>query len=45
MTVLRRFVTVPLVSALMVCVLVSGPLLLAVTGLAGLAARSSRPGG
>ena len=43
MTVLRRFVTVPLVSALMVCVLVSAPLLLAVTGLAGLAARSSRP--
>ena len=43
MTVLRRFVTVPLVSALMVCVLVSAPLLLAVTGLASLAARSSRP--
>ena len=43
MTVLRRFVTVPLVTALMVCVLVSAPLLLAVTGLAGLAARSSRP--
>src|ERR1700752_2828187 len=43
MTVLRRFVTVPLVSALMVCVLVAAPLLLAVSGLAGLAARSSRP--
>ena len=43
MTLLRRFVTVPLVTALLVCVLVSGPLLLAVTGLAGLAARSSRP--
>jgi 1-acyl-sn-glycerol-3-phosphate acyltransferase len=43
MTVLRRAVTVPLVTALMVCVLVSGPLLLVVAGLAGLAARSSRP--
>jgi 1-acyl-sn-glycerol-3-phosphate acyltransferase len=43
MTVLRRFVTVPLVTALMVCLLVFGPLLLAVTGLAGLAAQSSRP--
>jgi 1-acyl-sn-glycerol-3-phosphate acyltransferase len=42
-TVLRRVVTVPLVTALMLCVLVSGPLLLAVTGLASLAARSSRP--
>jgi len=43
MTVLRRFVTVPLVTALMVFVLVSGPLLLAVAALAGLASRSSRP--
>ena len=43
MTAPRRFVTVPLVTALMVCVLISAPLLLAVTGLAGLAARSSRP--
>ena len=43
MTVLRRFVTVPLVTALMVSVLVSGPLLLAVTGVVGLAMRSSRP--
>jgi 1-acyl-sn-glycerol-3-phosphate acyltransferase len=43
MTLLRRFVTVPLVTTLMLCVLVSGPLLLVVTGLAGLAARSSRP--
>lgn len=43
MTVLRRFVTVPVVTALMVCVLVCGPLLLAVTALAGLVARSSRP--
>jgi 1-acyl-sn-glycerol-3-phosphate acyltransferase len=43
MTWLRRFVTVPLVTTLMVCVLILGPLLLVVTGLAGLAARSSRP--
>ncbi len=43
MTVLRRVVTVPVVTALMVCVLVLGPLLLAVAALAGLAARSSRP--
>lgn len=43
MTVLRRVVTVPLVTALMVCVLAAGPLLLAVAGLAGLASRSSRP--
>ena len=44
MTVLRRVVTVPLVTVLMVCVLVSAPLLLAVhTVVAGLATRSSRP--
>jgi 1-acyl-sn-glycerol-3-phosphate acyltransferase len=43
MTVLRRVVTIPLVTALMVGVLVCGPLLLAATGLAGLATRSSRP--
>ena len=43
MTLLRRLVTVPLVTTLMVCVLVSGPILLAVTGLAGLAVRSTRP--
>jgi len=43
MTVLRRIVTVPLATALMVAVLVSGPLLLAVAGLVGLATRSSRP--
>jgi 1-acyl-sn-glycerol-3-phosphate acyltransferase len=43
MTLLRRLVTVPLVTTLMVCVLVSAPILLAVTGLAGLAVRSSRP--
>jgi len=43
MTWLRRVVTVPLLTALMVGVLVSGPVLLAVAGLVGLAARSSRP--
>jgi hypothetical protein len=43
MIVLRRFVTVPLVIALMVGVLVSGPLVLTVAGLVGLATRSSRP--
>jgi 1-acyl-sn-glycerol-3-phosphate acyltransferase len=43
MTVLRRVVTVPLVTALMVGVLVWGPLLLTVAGLVGLATRSSRP--
>jgi 1-acyl-sn-glycerol-3-phosphate acyltransferase len=43
MTALRRLVTVPLVAALMVFVLVSGPLLLAVAAVAGLATRSSRP--
>lgn len=43
MTVLRRAVTAPLVTVLMVCVLVSGPLLFAVTAVAGLATRSSRP--
>ena len=43
MTLLRRAVMVPLVTVLMVSVLVFGPLLLAVAGLAGLAARSSRP--
>jgi 1-acyl-sn-glycerol-3-phosphate acyltransferase len=43
MTVLRRVVTVPLVTALMIGVLVWGPLLLTVAGLVGLATRSSRP--
>jgi 1-acyl-sn-glycerol-3-phosphate acyltransferase len=43
MTCLRRVVTVPLVTAVMVCLLVLGPLLLVVAGLASLAARSSRP--
>lgn len=43
MTTLRRTVTVPLAIAFVVCVLVMGPLLLAVTGLTGLATRSSRP--
>lgn len=43
MTWLRRVVTVPVVTALMVCVLALGPLLLVVAALASLAARSSRP--
>lgn len=43
MTVLRRAITVPLVTILMVLVLVSGPLLLAGAGVTGLATRSSRP--
>jgi 1-acyl-sn-glycerol-3-phosphate acyltransferase len=43
MTLLRRAVTVPLATVLIVCVFVSGPLLLAVTGVMGLATRSSRP--
>jgi 1-acyl-sn-glycerol-3-phosphate acyltransferase len=43
MIVPRRVVTVPLVTAVMVCVLVLGPLLLAASGLAALAARSTRP--
>jgi 1-acyl-sn-glycerol-3-phosphate acyltransferase len=43
MTLLRRAVTVPLMTVLMVSVLVFGPLLLAAAGLVGLAARSSRP--
>ncbi len=43
MTVLRRAVTVPVMTVLMVCVLISGPLLLAVAALAGLVPRSSRP--
>jgi hypothetical protein len=42
MIVLRRSVTVPLVTALMGGVLVSGPLLLAVAGLVGLASRPTR---
>ncbi|MDT5067834.1 MAG: hypothetical protein QOK02_3989 [Mycobacterium sp.] len=43
MTALRRFATVPWVTALMVCLLVFGPPLLAVSALAGLAVQSSRP--
>jgi 1-acyl-sn-glycerol-3-phosphate acyltransferase len=43
MTVLRRGLTVPLVTVIMVCVLVCAPLLLVVTGVAGLIVRSSRP--
>jgi 1-acyl-sn-glycerol-3-phosphate acyltransferase len=43
MTVLRRAVTVPLMSILMVFVLVLGPLLLTGAGITGLLTRSSRP--
>lgn len=43
MTLLRRSVTLPLVIILMTVVLIMGPLLLAAAGVAGLAARSSRP--
>jgi hypothetical protein len=43
MTWLRRVVTVPLLTALMVGVLVSGHCFLAVAGLVGRAARSSLP--
>ncbi len=43
MTVLRRAVTLPLATVLMVFILMIGPLLLAVCGVAALATRSSRP--
>ncbi len=43
MTTLRRVVTVPLMTALMISLLVLGPLLLAGAGIAGLLTRSSRP--
>lgn len=43
MTLLRRAVTVPLVTVVMVLVLAAGPLLLAITGVVGAAMRSSRP--
>lgn len=43
MTMLRRAFTVPVVTIVMVAVLVSGPLLLIGTGVAGLLTRSSRP--
>ena len=43
MTWLRRIVTVPVMTAVMVSMLVLGPQLLVVGPLAGLAARSSRP--
>jgi 1-acyl-sn-glycerol-3-phosphate acyltransferase len=43
MKLLRRAITVPLVTVVMVCVLAFSPLLLAVAGAAGLVARSSRP--
>ena len=43
MTVLRRAITVPVVTILMVLLLAAGPLLLAGAGVVGLATRSSRP--
>jgi 1-acyl-sn-glycerol-3-phosphate acyltransferase len=43
MTVLRRSVTLPLATILLISVLVVGPLLMALSGVASLAARSSRP--
>lgn len=43
MTLPRRAFTVPLMTVLMVSVLVTGPLLLAGAGIAGLLTRSSRP--
>jgi 1-acyl-sn-glycerol-3-phosphate acyltransferase len=43
MTLLRRAVTVPLVTVLMIGILIVWPLLLAVGGAAGLVARSSLP--
>src|SRR6185312_13413781 len=43
MTALRRAITVPLVTILMVTLLAAGPVLLAGAGLMGLATRSSRP--
>lgn len=43
MTLLRRAITVPLVTVIMGCVLAFSPLLLAVAAVAGLATRSSRP--
>jgi len=43
MTRLRRAVTVPLTAVVIVCVLVSAPLMLALSAVVGLATRSSRP--
>ena len=43
MTLLRRMITVPLGTILMVSLLLSGPLLLAAAAVMGLATRSSRP--
>jgi 1-acyl-sn-glycerol-3-phosphate acyltransferase len=43
MTVLRRVITVPLGTVLLVSLLASGPLLLAAAAVAGLATRSTRP--
>src|SRR5690242_18217315 len=43
MTLLRRAFTVPLMTIMMACILLSGPLLLAGAGITGLLTRSSRP--
>ena len=43
MTVLRRMITVPVGTILMVALLVAGPVLLAAAALVGLATRTSRP--
>ena len=43
MTLLRRAITMPLVTILMIFLLLSGPLLLVGAGVVGLATRSSRP--
>jgi 1-acyl-sn-glycerol-3-phosphate acyltransferase len=43
MTVLRRMITVPLATILMVSLLVAGPVLLAAAAVAGLATRTTRP--
>jgi 1-acyl-sn-glycerol-3-phosphate acyltransferase len=43
MTALRRAVTMPAMTALMLFVLLAGPILLVIAGVAGLATRSSRP--
>jgi 1-acyl-sn-glycerol-3-phosphate acyltransferase len=43
MTLLRRAITMPLVTTLMIFLLLSGPLLLVGAGVVGLATRSSRP--
>jgi 1-acyl-sn-glycerol-3-phosphate acyltransferase len=43
MTALRRVMTVPAITALMLFVLLAGPIVLVVAGVAGLVTRSSRP--